>query len=156
MVRFGLDYLNYALYLRFVLILIDVCSFREELSLDLPEKGKYATGIVFLESLKAKETEAAFEAEAAADGLKVLGWRTVPTDSMFLGNVARSTEPLMRQVFVAPANGQNEEAFRRDCFVLRKASSHKIPATGLRYYICSLNLDTVVYKVQPSSDADGR
>ncbi|XP_018496829.1 glutamate synthase 1 [NADH], chloroplastic [Galendromus occidentalis] len=124
---------------------------KDELGFDLPEKGKYATGIVFLESLKATETEAAFEAEATADGLKVLGWRTVPTDSTFLGNVARSTEPLMRQVFVAPANGQDEETFRRDCFVLRKASSHKIPATGLRYYICSLNLDTVVYKGQLTS-----
>lgn len=74
----------------------DAC--REEQNIDLPNKGKYATGIVYLEKLRAAETEAAFEKEAEEDGLRVLCWRTVPTDSTFLGNVARSTEPFMRQV----------------------------------------------------------
>ncbi|EEC08241.1 ferredoxin-glutamate synthase, putative [Ixodes scapularis] len=33
-------------------------------------------------------------------------------------------------------------------FVLRKASSHKIPTDKLRFYICSLSVDTIVYKGQ--------
>lgn len=76
---------------------------REELNVDLPDKGKYATGVVYMESLRSAETEKAFEKEAEEDGLKVLCWRTVPTDSTFLGNVARSTEPYMRQVSVRSA-----------------------------------------------------
>lgn len=51
-----------------------------------------------MESIRSVETEKAFEKEAEEDGLKVLCWRTVPTDSTFLGNVARATEPFMRQV----------------------------------------------------------
>lgn len=52
---------------------------------------------------------------------------------------------------MVPAQAQDEQRFKLDCFVLRKASTHKIPATGLRFYICSLNIDTVVYKVRSRS-----
>lgn len=37
-------------------------------------------------------------------------------------------------------------------FVLRKKSSHIIAKPGLRYYICSLSLKTVVYKGQLTAD----
>lgn len=37
-------------------------------------------------------------------------------------------------------------------FVLRKRSSHTIRQPGLRYYICSLSLKTVVYKGQLTAD----
>lgn len=32
-------------------------------------------------------------------------------------------------------------------FVLRKYATHKIPTSDLRFYICSLSPDTIVYKV---------
>ncbi|KOC65897.1 Putative glutamate synthase [NADPH], partial [Habropoda laboriosa] len=37
-------------------------------------------------------------------------------------------------------------------FMLRKRSSHSIPRPGIRYYICSLSIRTVVYKGQLTAD----
>ncbi|KAH6927180.1 hypothetical protein HPB50_000143 [Hyalomma asiaticum] len=119
---------------------------REELNIVLPPAGHYATGVCFLEQMTAPEAERRFEEEALANNLKVLCWRTLPTDDATLGSVARSTEPYMRQVFVVPTGGQAGNDFKRDVFVLRKTTSHKIPSDKLRYYICSLSPDTIVYK----------
>jgi len=33
-------------------------------------------------------------------GLKVLGWRSVPTDNSTLGTLAQSSEPVIRQLFI--------------------------------------------------------
>lgn len=121
---------------------------REELNIVLPPAGHYATGVCFLEQMTAPEAERRFEEEALANKLKVLCWRTLPTDDTTLGSVARSTEPYMRQVFVVPTGGQAGSDFKRDVFVLRKVTSHKIPTDKLRYYICSLSPDTIVYKGQ--------
>lgn len=126
-----------------------------ELGVTLPAKGEYATGIFFLDRSQSERTEKAFEAEAARHGLKVLCWRTVPTDDTMLGPVARCTEPYMRQVFVTAADEQHGDDFKLDVFILRKASSHKIPQMNFgepaRFYICSLSADTIVYKGQLTS-----
>jgi glutamate synthase domain-containing protein 1 len=44
-------------------------------------------------------------------GFQVLCWRTVPTDSAGIGDVARNSEPFMRQVFVT--GDQDEEILKR-------------------------------------------
>ncbi|XP_015120846.1 glutamate synthase [NADH], amyloplastic isoform X2 [Diachasma alloeum] len=122
----------------------------EKQGIQLPEFGKYATGILFLDKRTHKQTEAAFEELAAECNLKVICWRDVPTDNSHIGQVARKCEPYMRQVFVT--GDQEVELLNRQVFVLRKRSSHTIPQPGLRYYICSLSLRTVVYKGQFTAD----
>ncbi|XP_064488829.1 uncharacterized protein LOC135400829 isoform X2 [Ornithodoros turicata] len=119
----------------------------------LPPKGEYATGIFFMDERHSSAMEKAFEAEAVRHGLKVLHWRTLPTDDSTLGSVARDTEPYMRQAFVVAGKGQKGDALKRDVFILRKASSHKIPKMNIggeevRFYLCSLSVDTIVYKGQ--------
>lgn len=45
---------------------------------------------------------------------QVLCWRTVPTDNSGIGEVARNSEPFMRQVFVVPAHEfKDEEELKR-------------------------------------------
>ncbi|OXU24667.1 hypothetical protein TSAR_002428 [Trichomalopsis sarcophagae] len=123
---------------------------REQQGIELPEFGRYATGILFLDKSTYKETEAAFEKIAKEANLRVICWRDVPTDNSHIGRVAKKCEPYMRQVFVT--GDQEVEALNRQVFVLRKKSSHIIPKPGLRYYICSLSLKTVVYKGQLTAD----
>ncbi|EFN72550.1 Glutamate synthase [NADH], amyloplastic [Camponotus floridanus] len=123
---------------------------REQQNIILPEFGRYATGILFLDKNTHKEVETAFEKLAEECNLQVLCWRDVPTDSTQIGQVARKCEPYMRQVFVT--GDQDTETLKRQIFVLRKRSSHTIRQPGLRYYICSLSLKTVVYKGQLTAD----
>ncbi|XP_033228297.1 putative glutamate synthase [NADPH] isoform X2 [Belonocnema kinseyi] len=123
---------------------------REKQGIILPEFGHYATGILFLDKNTHHETEASFEKLAKECNLRVICWRDVPTDSRTIGEVARKCEPYMRQVFVT--GDQEVEALNRQVFVLRKKSTHSIRQPGLRYYICSLSLKTIVFKGQFTAD----
>ncbi|XP_018022904.1 glutamate synthase [NADH] isoform X2 [Hyalella azteca] len=127
-------------------------SILKEADLELPAPGRYATGIFFLEESSVVESQGQFENLATAHGLKVLHWRRVPVDSSVLGKVAKSTEPLQMQVFVIPPDDLDDHAFHRQVWVLRKRASHRLPAPGRRFYVCSLSTTTMVYKGQLTSD----
>uniref|UniRef100_A0A0B7BD51 glutamate synthase (ferredoxin) n=1 Tax=Arion vulgaris TaxID=1028688 RepID=A0A0B7BD51_9EUPU len=119
----------------------------------LPEPGKYATGLLFMDFATSSTAEAVFEKYAQDFGLQVLTWRTVPVNRDVIGNVAKTTEPLIRQVFVSSGNGVSNDGFEftRQVFLLRKYASHHIPEQNIRCYICSLSSETVVYKGQLNS-----
>ena len=93
--------------------------------------------------------EERFELIATENGLKILCWRTVPKNSSVIGEMARSQEPFLRQVFVQPKEPEScdSDEFRRKLFVLRKESTHRLVNEGFRYYICSVSPTIVVYKV---------
>ncbi|MFD6416738.1 glutamate synthase large subunit [Streptomyces sp. NPDC060194] len=108
----------------------------------LPAAGEYAVGMAFLPVGDA-ETEAAtaaVESIAAAEGLTVLGWREVPVAPALLGNGARATMPVFRQLFVADGTSSGL-ALDRKAFVLRKRAERE---AGV--YFPSLSARTLVYK----------
>ena len=76
---------------------------RAVVDFELPRSGAYATGIAFLpkDPADADKAVAAIDAIVADEGLRVLGWRDVPTDDSMLGGTARSVEPSFRQLFIA-------------------------------------------------------
>ncbi|XP_059052360.1 uncharacterized protein LOC131846961 [Achroia grisella] len=117
---------------------------RDTHQIDLPDFGRYATGIFFLDKLHHQEIEKKFQELSESIGLRVLCWRTVPTNNSTIGQVARNSEPFMRQVFVT--GDIEDEELARQVFVLRKRASHELVVPGARFYICSLSLKTVVYK----------
>ncbi len=79
----------------------------------MPSAGEYATGILFLDPITHTQAEQRFESIATENELRVLCWRDVPTNSKSIGEVARSNEPLMRQVFVVPNEKLDDEEFKR-------------------------------------------
>ncbi|KAJ8917498.1 hypothetical protein NQ315_005547 [Exocentrus adspersus] len=125
---------------------------KDEQNVQLPEFGRYASGIFFLDKLHHQESETKFAALAEELDVSVLAWRTVPTNNSSIGAVAKNSEPFMRQVFVTTKTSVPEEELDKRFFVLRKRASHTIPAPGKRFYICSLSRRTIVYKGQLTSD----
>ena len=124
--------------------------FRDVLDFELPEAGQYAAGTAFLDPQDpqaGKDTIARF---AAAEGLRVLGWREVPTMPDVLGAAARAVMPSFWQVFLDldPAVPVSTDEFgrpgdmelQRRAFVTRKRSEHE----GL--YFPSLTPRTLTYK----------
>lgn len=87
------------LYAAYQLLLL-LNTFRASQGITLPDFGKYATGIVYLDKNTHLEAEKDFNTLAASLGITVIHWRTVPTDVNAIGAVARKSEPLSRQVFV--------------------------------------------------------
>ena len=76
--------------------------YRESVDFDLPEAGRYATGMAFLPGDPAQAEEAVVLLEALADDedLQVHGWRDLPTDDSMLGLASRAAQPVIRQLFL--------------------------------------------------------
>ncbi|XP_055379019.1 uncharacterized protein LOC129610451 [Condylostylus longicornis] len=119
--------------------------------IQLPEFGGYATGIFYLDEETHQEAEKEFDELAKSLNLKILNWRTVPTNSAAIGRVARKSEPLSRQVFVT-SEETDKDKLKRQIFVLRKRATHELTKEGRRFYICSLSTKTIVYKGLFTSD----
>jgi glutamate synthase (ferredoxin) len=83
-------------------------------------------------------------------GLRVLGWRRVPTDNRTIGNTARSVEPTMDHVFVAATDEVTGAAFERKLFVVRKRFQSTIKSSGIDdrqyFHVPTLSHKTLVYK----------
>jgi glutamate synthase (ferredoxin) len=95
--------------------------------------------------------EKRFEAIVLQEGLELLGWRSVPTDNLYLGDTARSCEPVIRQIFMRrPPTIQDDLAFERKLYVIRRQAERLIRYGGVPggeyFYIPSLSHKTLVYK----------
>ncbi len=122
----------------------------EVLKLDVGEKGNYGTGIIFLPK---DETEAAHCIDVLSkyineEGLTLVGYRDVPVDSSAPGEIAKTTEPTVKQVFIR-ANLERE-ALERKLFMVRKLAEKEIRDSDLEYkdwfYQPSLSAKIIVYK----------
>lgn len=117
---------------------------------DRPLPESYAVGSIFLPqdaSMRRELKELTRETLAEYD-LSVHSWRKVPTDNGDLGETALDSEPAVQQVFVTPDTEMETDAFDQRLYVARRAienAAHDIDGSD-RFYICSLDRETVVYK----------
>ena len=128
---------------------------KADLGVELPEPGRFAAGLVFLPQ---DEKERAFCKESMEKlvvdaGQKMLGWRDVPqmTDLADVGPTARTSEPVIEQIFVAAADGLEGDAFERKLYMIHKQASHLLRGSetleqALMFYICSLSTKVIIYK----------
>jgi glutamate synthase (ferredoxin) len=88
------------------------------------------------------------ETVLAGDGIPILGWREVPTNSAALGPTAQASCPVIRHVLVGrPALTTDEDAWERALYLARREMERRAAAAGLPgFYACSLSCRTVVYK----------
>ena len=143
----------------------------------LPAAGEYAVGMFFLPRNAAHRALCKGDLERVARqlGHTVLGWRTVPTNNSDVGPSARSTEPVIEQVFITPSksDGVSKQPpavapsamggdgggvgvtqhldFEQQLWLLRKYAMREVKKRGLTeedFYVCSLSSTTVVYKGQ--------
>jgi len=107
----------------------------------LPET--YAVGSLFLprDAEEREEVVATVEDALGEWGLAVDGWRAVPTENADLGETARDSEPHVAQALVRP-DGCDD--FERALYVGRQAAEAAVDHD--RFYVCSLDEDTVAYK----------
>ncbi len=118
---------------------------------ELPSPGFYGTGLVFLPS-NPQEAKACLEAlnqNIVAEGLKLIGYRDVPVNSDVIGEIARSSEPVIRQVFVT-GDFTEQDALERKLFLVRKITENTIRNSKLKgrdcFYIVSLSTKIFIYK----------
>lgn len=68
--------------------------------IDLPEVGRYATGILFLTQDSYKQAKESFCDLAREFDLRVIAWRKLKVNSDCIGIEAKKTEPIIRQVYM--------------------------------------------------------
>jgi glutamate synthase (ferredoxin) len=123
------------------------------IGVQLPKPGQYGVGMVFLPPDRDQRhaCEKRFEAIVRQEGQEVLGWRSVPTDNLYLGDTSRSCEPCVRQVFIGrhPALA-DDLIFERKLYVIRRqaeiAMRYGNMPGGAYFYIPSLSYKTLIYK----------
>ncbi|HEY0764450.1 MAG TPA: glutamate synthase large subunit [Pyrinomonadaceae bacterium] len=122
---------------------------KKQCSFELPDFGQYAAGMVFLPVDRSSQQQCeAFVARIVEDeGQRLLGWRDVPTNDALLGPTARESKPIVRQVFIARKDLNDDGAFERKLYVIRRRASREVKQASIDgFYISSLSYKTLVYK----------
>jgi glutamate synthase (NADPH/NADH) len=132
----------------------------------LPEDGEYGVGNVFFkpnDPVQLQSYQSVFAKIGNELGLRVLGWREVPTDGTILGPAASSKEPAIYQPFVVlrahygdgntcQGGSFDVKYFERQLYVLRKHATHRMFVIFCLYLAFVLRsthvLDFFEYKVR--------
>jgi glutamate synthase (NADPH/NADH) large chain len=121
---------------------------REE-KINLPDPGRYASGLVFLpvDANRQDFCRRQIETVTANEGQRVLGWRQVPVRSDAHGPLSRHIAPAIFQIFIGSSDTlKDQDHFERKLFVIRKLAERTILKHGLLFHIPSLSSRTFVYK----------
>ncbi len=140
-----------------ILTQIPHAFFEEELALlqgvELPPPGGYGVGMLFLPQDKTERDayESVVNRVVQAEGQHVIAWRDVPVQSEKIGALARSVEPVIRQVFIARGSGcPDAESFERKLYIVRRVIQNEIVNLKMEgegvFYVNSLSCRTVIYK----------
>ena len=123
----------------------------QKLGIALPEPSQYGVGMIFgpKEAKIREKCDKLLESAISYYGMKLLGWRDVPSFRDCLGQIALEAEPSIKQVFVDGAGFESEELERR-LYMARKRAEKLISSDlGERcedFYITSLSCRTICYK----------
>jgi len=133
-----------------ILIQIPHAYFKEILNVHLPEPGKYATGLIFLPQEK-DEAEICLNIlskRIKEEGLELLLYRDVPVDHSVPGEIARRSEPVIKQVFVK--GNMEQDALERKLYIIRKLTEHEIAKSDLKqkdvFYQPTFSSKVMLYK----------
>ena len=123
-----------------ILIQIPDKFYRSVVDFNLPDAGKYATGVFFINSGE-EGYRKSIEQIANEEGLEIIGWRDLPIDSKSLGKTALSVMPDFKQIFISGKNNESDLILERLAFCLRKRIEHTMPI-----YIPSLSSSQIRLK----------
>lgn len=111
----------------------------------LGSEGTYGIGMFFFpqEERKRNQAKRMFEVIVEKEGMKLLGWRTVPTVPEVLGKKARDCMPYIMQAFIEKPNDVEKGIdFDRKLYIVRRVFEQSNEDT----YVASLSSRTIVYK----------
>uniref|UniRef100_A0A1S7LR04 Glutamate synthase [NADPH] large chain n=1 Tax=Magnetococcus massalia (strain MO-1) TaxID=451514 RepID=A0A1S7LR04_MAGMO len=129
----------------------------KELRIDLPEAGGYGVGMFFLpkENSIRDSIQRHVEQTVMEEDLVVLGWRDVPINrGARIGYGAKETEPMIRQVIVAPRNlpaDADENWLERHLFIARQRIENTVRSYEMEellsaFEIPSFSSRVILYK----------
>jgi len=117
--------------------------------INLPEAGEYAVASIFLprNPYARKRCGEVIESQIVEKDLELLGWRNVPINMEYVGKQAKSSMPVIRQLFVShQQKGKfDQNLFENKLYVTRKAIRSSLQDEE-DFVITSMSSRTIVYK----------
>ena len=116
----------------------------------VPSIGQYGTGLVFLpqKEQERKKCEQVLIDSLVAEELDIIDFIDVPVDSTVLGEISRSTEPFVKQIFVTGKFEQDE--LERKLYIARKQAEKTVRESSIKdkeaFYLPSLSTKVFIYK----------
>ena len=115
-----------------------------------PTSAKIAVGMVFLPRTDFNAQEAArtiVETELLKEGFYIYGWRQVPIDVAVIGEKAKATRPSIEQVMFRDPQGRKGNALERELYIIRRRIEKRVIKEAIpSFYVCSLSVQTIIYK----------
>jgi glutamate synthase domain-containing protein 2/glutamate synthase domain-containing protein 1/glutamate synthase domain-containing protein 3 len=111
-----------------------------------PPPGRYGVGVCYLPPDPERRVvlEQVIEETIAAEGQRPIWWRDVPVDDRHVGETARLSAPVIRQVLIEASDEiPDQEAFERKLYVIRRMIER---AAGPDLALPSFSSRTTVYK----------
>ncbi len=112
----------------------------------LPPPGRYGVAVCYLphEAERRAELERLVEESIRAEGQTALWWRDVPVDDRQIGERARISAPVIRQLVIAAGEDiPDQPALERKLYVIRRVIER---AAGSELAVPSCSSRTLVYK----------
>jgi len=113
---------------------------------ELPPPGRYGVGVCYLPTDADRRIvlEQLIEETIQAEGQRAIWWRDVPVDERHVGETARLSAPVIRQVLIeASEEIPDQDAFERKLYVIRRVIEQ---AAGAGLALPSFSSRTIVYK----------
>lgn len=119
----------------------------------VPNEREYGCGLVFMppDPEQRRQCMEMFENVVRSENQNLLGWRDLPVEDQYLGDLARQLKPFIYQIFVGRGPGIKDAAeFERKLYVIRKVIEGRVRRSKFTqksyFHIPSLSCRTLVYK----------
>jgi glutamate synthase domain-containing protein 2/glutamate synthase domain-containing protein 1/glutamate synthase domain-containing protein 3 len=113
---------------------------------ELPPPGRYGVGVCYLpaDAERRLVLEQLIEDTIEAEGQRPIWWREVPVDDEHVGETARASAPVIRQLLIEASDEiADQDAFERKLYVIRRLIER---AAGRDLALPSFSSRTIVYK----------
>src|SRR6201995_3406009 len=113
---------------------------------ELPAPGRYGVGVCYLPTDPERRLvlEQLIEETIEAEGQRLCWWRDVPVDERHVGETARLSAPVIRQVIVEASDEiEDQDEFERKLYVIRRVIER---AAGRDLVLPSFSSRTMIYK----------
>jgi glutamate synthase domain-containing protein 2/glutamate synthase domain-containing protein 1/glutamate synthase domain-containing protein 3 len=129
-----------------ILLQIPDAFIRAVAGVELPPPGRYGVGVCYLPTDPERriELEQLIEDTIELEGQRPAWWRDVPVDDRYVGDTARLSAPVIRQVVIEASDQiPDQEAFERKLYVIRRVIER---TAGRDLALPSFSSRTMVYK----------
>ncbi len=112
--------------------------------------AKVAVGMIFLPRTDFGAQDQArtiVESELIKEGFYIYGWRQVPINIDVIGDKAKATRPSIEQVLFRDPKGRKGNKLERELYIIRRRIEKRVIEAAIpSFYVCSLSIQTIIYK----------